>query len=139
MTPTHGHLRLLILALPGLLLVLSQTVWAASNTVPTSNNGTAISAIGPNDVKPPECTMTVTSILTGSGTFSATAQNQLVLGSPSADTVSLQKNDCFVGGGPTSGSLDRVTGTTPASSNGDQCIVTAGATTIRCTVVAMRP
>jgi hypothetical protein len=83
--------------------------------------------------------MTVTSVFGGSGTINATAQYQLVLGSSVKDTVTLQKNDCFVGGGPTSGSKDSVTGASPASGNGDQCVVTSGATTTRCTVVATRP
>jgi hypothetical protein len=83
--------------------------------------------------------MTVTSVIAGSGTFSATAQYQLVLGSSAKDTVTLQPNDCFVGGGPTSGSKDNVSGPLPGATNGDQCVVTSGASTVRCTVVATRP
>jgi hypothetical protein len=113
--------------------------FAASATVAGSSVGYQSTTVGPNDLKPPECTMTVTSVLGGSGAINANAQYQLVLGSSSADTVTLQKNDCFVGGGPTSGTKDSVTGATPASSNGDQCIVTSGATVTRCTIVATRP
>jgi hypothetical protein len=131
--------RLLISTLLLVPLLSAQAATTASNTVPTSNTGTASSAINPTNLEPPECTVSVTSILTGSGTFSATAQNQLVLGSPSADTVTLQKNDCFVGGGPTSSTQDRVTGPTPGGQNGDQCIIASGATAIRCTIVATRP
>jgi hypothetical protein len=112
--------------------------FAASATVAGSSVGYQSTAVGPNDLKPAECTMTVTSVIGGSGAINATAQFQLVLGSSAKDTVTLQKNDCFVGGGPTSGSKDSVTGAT-GSSNGDQCVVTSGASTTRCTVVATRP
>ena len=112
--------------------------YTASATVGASALGYQSSNVVPNDLKPVECTMTITSVLAGSGTINATAQFQLVLGSSAKDTVTLQKNDCFVGGGPTSSSKDSVTGAT-GSSNGDQCIVASGASTTRCTVVATRP
>jgi len=133
-----------LFALAGVLLLVLvagsfYAAFAASATVPASSVGYQSSTVTPNDLKPSECTMTVTSVLGGSGTINATAQNQLVLGSSAKDTVSLQKNDCFVGGGPTSGSKDSVTGASPASGNGDQCIVTSGATVTRCTIVATRP
>jgi hypothetical protein len=114
--------------------------FTASATVGTSAVGYQSSTFSPNDLKPVECTMTVTSVLAGSGTINATAQNQLVLGSSAADTVTLQKNDCFVGGGPTTGAnRDDVTGAAPAAGNGDQCVVNAGASLKRCTLVAARP
>jgi len=115
------------------------SAYTASATVGASAVGYQSSTVAPNDLKPAECTMTVTSVIGGSGTINATAQYQLVLGSSVKDTVTLQKNDCFVGGGPTSGTKDSVTGASPASGNGDQCVVTSGATTTRCTVVATRP
>ena len=132
-----------LLAAAGLALVVLvagsfYAAFAASATVAGSSVGYQSTTVGPNDLKPAECTMTVTSILAGSGTISATAQFQLVLGSSAKDTVTLQKSDCFVGGGPTSGSKDSVTGAT-GSNNGDQCVVTSGASTTRCTVVATRP
>jgi hypothetical protein len=137
MRPRH----LLALAGIGLVLLVAGSFYAAftaSATVGPSALGYQSSTVVPNDLKPPECTMTVTSVVAGSGTFNATAQYQLVLGSSVKDTVTLQKNDCFVGGGPTTGSKDNVSGAT-GSSNGDQCIVASGATTTRCTVVATRP
>jgi hypothetical protein len=137
MRPRH----LLALAGIGLVVLVAGSFYAAftaSATVGPSALGYQSSTVVPNDLKPPECTMTVTSVVAGSGTFNATAQYQLVLGSSVKDTVTLQKNDCFVGGGPTTGSKDNVSGAT-GSSNGDQCIVASGATTTRCTVVATRP
>jgi hypothetical protein len=134
--------HVLALAAIGLLVLLAGSFYAvftASATVGVSSVGYQSSTVSPNDLKPAECTMTVTSVLGGSGTINATAQNQLVLGSSAKDTVTLQKNDCFVGGGPTSGTKDSVTGASPASNNGDQCVVTSGATVTRCSVVATRP
>jgi hypothetical protein len=115
------------------------SAYTASATVGASVVGYQSSTVVANDLKPAECTISVTSVLGGSGTITATAQNQLVLGSSVKDTVTLLKNDCFVGGGPTSGVKDAVTGASPASGNGDQCIVTSGATLTRCTLVATRP
>lgn len=127
------------LALIALLLASGYSAYTASATVSASSLNEFESAINVDNFRPPECTMTVTSILSGSGTFSATAQFQLVLGSSASDTVILQKNDCFIGGGPTTGIRDTVTGPPPGPTNGDQCIVTAGATVTRCTIVATRP
>ena len=138
MRPRH----LLVLAGVGLLVLFAGSFYSAftaSATVGVSALGYQSSTVVPNDLKPAECTMTVTSVIAGSGTFNATAQYQLVLGSSVKDTVTLQKNDCFVGGGPTSGAKDSVTGASPASGNGDQCVVTSGATLTRCTLVATRP
>ena len=138
MRPRH----LLALAGVGLLVLLAGSFYAAftaSATVGPSALGYQSSTVVANDLKPAECTMTVTSVIAGSGTFSATAQYQLVLGSSAKDTVALQKNDCFVGGGPTSGAKDNVSGPSPGATNGDQCVVTSGASTTRCTIVATRP
>lgn len=133
-----------LLALAGVLLLVLvagsfYAAFTASATVAPSSVGYQSSTVSPNDLKPAECTMNVTSVVGGSGTIAATAQNQLVLGSSSADTVTLQKNDCFVGGGPTSGTKDSVTGATPGNNNGDQCIVASGVNPSRCTIVATRP
>ncbi len=131
--------QLAALGFVALLAAHAYSAYTASNTVTTSSLGQSSSTVTANNLKPPECTMTVTSIASGTGTFSASAQFQLVVGSSSADTVTLQKNDCFVGGGPTSGTRDSVTGPAPGSSNGDQCVVNSLATVTRCTVVANRP
>ena len=115
------------------------SAYSASSTVAPGKVGRLSSSVTANNLKPPECTMTVTSIRSGTGTFSATAQFQLVIGSSSRDVVTLQRNDCFVGGGPTTGARDSATGPAPGGTNGDQCIVNAGATLTRCTRVATRP
>lgn len=112
--------------------------FTASATVAPSSVGYQSSAFSLGDLVPAECTMSITSVVAGSGTINATAQNQLVLGSSAKDTVTLQKSDCFVGGGPTSGTKDSVTGAN-GSNNGDQCIVASGVNPTRCTIVATRP
>src|SRR5689334_21903668 len=138
MKPRH----LVTLAGIALVVLLAGSFYAAytaSATVGASSVGYQSSTVAPNDLKPVECTMNVTSVMAGNGIINATAQNQLVLGATGRDIVTLQKNDCYVGGGPTTGTQDDVTGATPASGNGDQCVVSAGATVKRCTVVASRP
>jgi len=134
--------HLFVLAAAGLVVLVAGSFYAAftaSATVATSSVGYQSSTVSPNDLKPVECTNNITSVIGDSGTINATAQNQLVLGSSAKDTVTLQKNDCFIGGGPTSGSQDSVTGATPANGNGDQCIVASGVNPTRCTIVATRP
>jgi hypothetical protein len=140
MRPAPRHLY--GLAGAGLVLLVAVhafSAYSASSTVSGGKVGRLSSTVAPNGLKPRECTMTVTSIRSGTGTFSATAQFQLVIGSSSRDVVTLQKNDCFVGGGPTSGSRDSATGPTPGGTNGDECVVNAGASLTRCARVATRP
>ena len=139
MTIRPGHLY--ALAAAGLLALVAAhaySAYSASNTVPPGRVGRVNSTVTANNLKPKECTMTVTSIRSGTGTFNAAAQFQLVIGSSAKDTVTLLANDCFVGGGPTTGARDKVTGPNPTP-NGDQCIVNPGANVTRCTVVAFRP
>jgi hypothetical protein len=123
----------------------AHAVLTASATVARSPLGYSSSGVAANALKPPECTMTVTSIAvvpTGTSAlrpYTASAQFQLVLGTSGTDYVNLAANDCFVGGGPTSAPQDVVTGATGAS-NGDQCIVATGdRSVVNCTVVANRP
>ena len=73
----------------------------ASNTVPASRLGRTTQAITPNAVKPAACSaITVTTLVTGSGTFSGTSAANLVLGSAAVDTVTaLGGTDCVLGGG----------------------------------------
>jgi hypothetical protein len=130
------------LAAAGLLVLVAAhaySAYSASSTVAPGKLGRVSSTVTANNLKPPECTMTVTSIVGGSGNFNATAPFQLVIGSSGKDNVTLLANDCFVGGGPsTGGARDKVTGPNPTP-NGDQCVVNSGANVTRCTVVANRP
>jgi Ca2+-binding RTX toxin-like protein len=113
--------------------------FTASNTVPATNIGQFTQAITPVQLEPAECIsggVTVTSIVSGTGTVNGTAANQLILGSNAVDTITDTFNTgCLVGG---SGS-DTFTG---KNGGGDLCIVstaTAGANVKKCTIVATRP
>jgi Ca2+-binding RTX toxin-like protein len=114
--------------------------FTAANVVPVTNISQFTQAITPAQLAPSECGsngVTVTSIVSGSGTITSTAANQLVLGSSGVDTL----NDggsgsaCLVGGA-SADSFNGVTG------GGDLCIVssaTSGTKIKKCTVVATRP
>ena len=57
-------------------------------------------AIGVADLKPAACTSgTLVSLVTGSGVFAGTTQNDLMLGGTAIDTIDgRQLNDCILGG-----------------------------------------
>jgi hypothetical protein len=128
-----------VVALVVLVVASGYDAFTASSTVAASKVGEKESAFTVNDLKPSQCTMTVTSLLVGTsgGTLDATATYQLVLGTKFRDVVLLKADDCFVGGDPTTGgSYDKVTG---VSGGGDQCIITSRATETNCTVVKSSP
>lgn len=116
--------------------------FTASNTVPATKVGQFTQAISPSQLEPAECIsngVTVTSIVSGSGTITATAAYQLVLGSSSNDTLTDSNdegNDCMVGGAGT----DSFTGW---KHHNDLCVVSTATQTsgtiTNCTVVATRP
>ena len=74
---------------------------ARPNAVATSRAGTISVAIGVNDVKPDDCAaLALTTLVTGSGNFTGTAGNDLILASAVADTVAAGDGaDCVLGGG----------------------------------------
>lgn len=73
----------------------------ASNGVPPSSAGFHARAQGVNDFKPSFCSgVTLTNLVTGSGTFAGTAGADLILGSAGADVISAGSGeDCVLGGG----------------------------------------
>ncbi len=83
-----------------LVVTCLSTALAATNTVPPSNAGSTTQPITVNNLKPPECAaLTLTAIVTGSGTFSGTGASELILGSAGADTITGGGGgDCIVGG-----------------------------------------
>ena len=121
-----------IAALAGITLS-AVVVKTASTSVATTNLGAQSEAVTANELKPSECTVTVTSITVGSGIFSPNGSNQLVLASSGNDTiVESGSNDCIVGGA----GVDSVT----ALGSNDQCIVSTSTLLVTgCTVVARRP
>ena len=136
--PRTFVLVLAFAATAGLSFVTTQA-FTAANTVPATNISQFTQAITPVQLEPSECkaSITVTSIVAGTGAVTATAANQLVLGSSAIDSL----NDggfgtaCMVGGA----GADAFQGTT---GGGDKCIVstaTLPANIKKCTVVATRP
>ena len=86
-----------------LLLVIASLLsgLAAANTVPISKIVNSSRPITLNDLKPAECAaLNLTTLVTGSGKFSGTAGNDLILGSPAADDIRGNAGtDCVLGGG----------------------------------------
>ena len=80
--------RLLALGCLALLLAALVSARAAANAVPSSSIVQVSFTIGPNDLKPPECTgLALTTLITGNTSISGTAGNDLILGSAAADTA----------------------------------------------------
>jgi Ca2+-binding RTX toxin-like protein len=97
----HAWPRAALLGALLLFTTVSASVLTGSNTVPASKAGKSASSVGSNDVKPSDCSgITVSVTTTGSGVFSGTTADELILGGAAADTISgLTGNDCIVGGG----------------------------------------
>jgi Ca2+-binding RTX toxin-like protein len=95
-----------LLVLFGLsVLIVSGVFWvtAAPNAIPETGIEDSIvqNPITPNDLKPSECAaLNLTNIVVGSGTFSGTNNNDLILGSSGADVIEGRGgDDCILGGG----------------------------------------
>ncbi len=99
----------------------------ANSSVPPSHAGRVQIPGDANQASPVGCIgLSLTNLVTGSGTFSTAASNVLVLGTAGKDTINVTgQNDCIVGGG----GKDRVTGRAS-----DICIIgpTSGATYTTC-------
>jgi len=95
-------------------ITLSAT-FTASNTVPQSNSGTSKQPVQTYQVVPVACgSLALTSIVEGSGTFSNSRANVLILGSAGSDIITdTGGGSCIVAGGGT----NTVVGTA-----GDVCI-----------------
>jgi len=101
--------------------------FTASTTVPASRAGRTTETKTTAQLSPSNCTsLTPSTLLTRSGTFSNSASHVLILGSSGVDTITDTGHfNCIIGGG----GKDKVTGTTD-----DVCIVgpTSGATYTNC-------
>jgi hypothetical protein len=135
--------HLFLASLAGLILLLLAnmvSVFAASNPLPNAGKiGQQSQAVVASQLKPSECTGTVSSIVTVVGTQSFSGANVLVLGSSGVDQITQNAAGagyaCFVGGAGN----DVFTGRNGA---GDECVVSTGdpaANITRCTIVARRP
>ncbi|MCL4272527.1 MAG: hypothetical protein KJZ77_01545 [Anaerolineales bacterium] len=94
-------LRHLIVGLVALLVLSSMTAIAATNTVPPTRVDNVAVSFNLNHIKPSACAgISVTNLITGSGTITGTEGNDLIFGSAGADEIyGLGGNDCIVGGG----------------------------------------
>jgi hypothetical protein len=94
-------LRFLIFGLVALIVITSMTAVAATNTVPATRVDSQSLSYNINHLKPSACAgITVTTLITGSGTITGTEGNDLIFGSPGADDINgLGGNDCILGGG----------------------------------------
>lgn len=94
-------LKLAPLALLAAVSVAAVDGATAANSVPTSRLGLSSVARTIQQLAPPQCSgLTLTSLVIGSGTFSGTAGNDLILGSVGADLISGGGgDDCVMGGG----------------------------------------
>ena len=86
-----------------LLLGLALTVifaLTAANSVPPTRAGVDSRSISADDLKPVACAaITLTNVVTGSGTFNGTNSADLVLGSAGVDTIRGRNgDDCILGG-----------------------------------------
>lgn len=74
---------------------------AAANVVPSTSATEQSSVPTANDIKPAECAaLNLTAIVVGSGTFSGSNANELVLGSAGVDDIDgVGGDDCVLGGG----------------------------------------
>jgi Ca2+-binding RTX toxin-like protein len=96
--------RLVVVALLVLIFASLTSAFAAANTVPSTRLTDQSRAIAANDLKPAECAaLNLVSVIVcpaGGGNCNGDNQNNLILGSPNADTIRGRGgNDCILGGG----------------------------------------
>jgi Ca2+-binding RTX toxin-like protein len=83
-----------------LVVVSVATAFAAGITVPSSNVDEKSVWVTAADLRPSVCAgLSLTQVISGSGTLTGTAGNDLIIGSSGADTIDgLGGNDCILGG-----------------------------------------
>ncbi|RJP51263.1 MAG: hypothetical protein C4557_08345 [Anaerolineaceae bacterium] len=94
-------LRCILVGLFALTILSSLTAVAATNTIPSTRIGHEAVLFDINHLKPSSCAgITVTNLITGSGTLTGTEGNDLILASGGADVIDgLGGSDCILGGG----------------------------------------
>ncbi len=94
-------IRLVALGFFALIAVSVATAFAAGITVPSSNIGSESIPVTAEDLKPSACNgISLTQIISGSGTLTGTSGNDLIIGSSGADIIDgLGGDDCILGGG----------------------------------------
>lgn len=94
-------IQLVIFGLFTLIVVSIATAFAAGITIPPSNVGYQSIPVTAEDLKPSACDgLSLTQIISGSGTLTGTSGNDLIIGSSGADTIDgLGGDDCILGSG----------------------------------------
>lgn len=97
----HFIKRVVLLGLGLLMIVTAVTAIAATNTVPPTRAGVRVVLFRINHLRPSVCAgLTLSNLVTGSGTLTGTEGNDLILASSAADTIyGMGGSDCIVGGG----------------------------------------
>ena len=92
---------LAVCALAAVGFVGAGSALTAGNTVPATNVGLVRQPIATDDLKPAACAgMTLTNLVTGSGTVNGTNGNDLILGGAGNDSINGKAgDDCILGGG----------------------------------------
>jgi Ca2+-binding RTX toxin-like protein len=120
----RAFFQIMLFGLIALILVNVIAAFATGLDIDPSNVDIKLIPITGEDIKPPACTMYLTNIVRGSGTFTGTAGNDLILGSSGDDTIDgLGGDDCILGGGGD----DLITGGDGNEVIGDICIGGTGA------------
>jgi Ca2+-binding RTX toxin-like protein len=96
------HFVQLILLVTVILIVFSVAeALAAGLDLPNTNVGDDYAPVTAEELRPAQCSgLVLTNVVTGAGTITGTAGNDLILGSGSADTIDGGGgNDCILAGG----------------------------------------
>lgn len=93
--------RSLMLSAGIFIVVTSVTAIAATNTVPATRLEDRSNSFNINHLKPSACAgITVTTLITGSGTLTGTSDNDLIIGGSGADAIDGGGgDDCILSGG----------------------------------------
>jgi Ca2+-binding RTX toxin-like protein len=118
--------RLLIIGTISLLIISVISAFAAGLSVPASNVDDESFPVTAEDIKPAACNaLSLTEIVSGSGTITGTTGNDLIIGSAGADTIDgLGGDDCIVAGNGD----DSILG----SDGSDVCLGGLGSDTLDC-------
>jgi len=100
--------RWLLFGVFAVIVMTSMMAIAAANTVPPSQVDDQSVSYNVNHLKPSACSgIAISNLITGSGTLTGTAGNDLIIASSGADVIDgMGGNDCILGGG----GADTITG-----------------------------
>jgi hypothetical protein len=110
------------------------SAYTANNAIPATSISQYTHSIGPNDLKPAACTsLTLTHLVLGNTNGGSGLGADLVLGTPSTDTITeTVGHNCIIGGAGT----DSITASTPPT---DICIISTTSTQKHCATIIIQP